>query len=64
MLPSTQRLSLPGEKRRDDETILLRLAVDHYEIFSWFDLLHCKQLAPIPDENRCRIDDSIHNLPL
>jgi hypothetical protein len=53
---------LPGEKRRDDKTILLGLAVDDHQIFSWFDLPDRKQFAPIPSENRCRVGNGFHNL--
>ena len=55
-------MCLPCEKRRDDKTVLWGLAVDDYQIFSWFDLLGRKQFALIPSENRCRIGDSFYNL--
>ena len=54
-------MCLPGDKRRDDKTILLGLAVDD-QIFSCFDLPDRKQFAPIPSKNRCRIGNSFHNL--
>jgi hypothetical protein len=63
LLPSTKRLSLPGEKRRDEKAILLGFAVDYPQIFSWFDFPDRKQFAPIPGENLCRIGDGLHDLP-
>jgi hypothetical protein len=62
LLPSTKCVFLKGEKRRDDKTILLGLAVDDHQIFPWFDLPDRKQFAPIPGENRRRIGNSFHNL--
>ena len=57
-------MSLPGEKCRDDKTVLLGFAVDYHQVFSQFDLPDRKQFPLIPGENLCWIGDGFHNLQL
>ena len=55
-------MALPGEKCRDDKTVLLEFTVGCHQIFSGFDLPARKQFASIPGENCCRIGDGFHKL--